>query len=64
MPVCTEDNVNYNGNDIGDIPNIASEEECRKLCQSNQNCKFWTWGKPSYNGQGLRHVIQVKAGCR
>ena len=60
MPGCSVDNVNYNGHDIGNIPNIASEEECRNLCQSNQNCKFWTWGKPSYYGQ---NKVTIKLRC-
>ena len=31
------------GNDLGFTPNIASAEDCQKLCQSNNACKYFTY---------------------
>ena len=41
---CTDNGFNYPGNDIVTMPeSVDTEFICQKKCQSNNNCKFWSW---------------------
>merc|ERR550519_2383595 len=60
-----EDNIDYDGNnDVQRLPNIPSKAQCMSRCQSNGNCEFWTWIKPTYNGihgTGARRTCHLKS---
>ena len=52
---CTMDNWAYGGGNIlvSGFHNIQmSWEACQQSCQAITNCKFWTWFKPDYEGDG------------
>ncbi len=44
---CTEDNLDYIGNDIT-TTKAFSAKECQTHCKNNSTCRFWTWGKPEF----------------
>jgi hypothetical protein len=44
---CTEDNLDYIGNDIT-TTRANSAKECQIHCKNNSACRFWTWGKPEF----------------
>ena len=61
---CTEDDIDYSGHDISALSNVESASACRNLCQQNSGCNFWTWVKPTYNGQygtGIRLICHLKS---
>ena len=50
--------MDLSGNDIRSVPNVASWVDCRKLCQDEQLCLFWSiksngacWLKTSDSGR-------------
>jgi len=44
---CTEDNLDYIGNDIT-ATRANSAEQCQTHCKNNSTCRYWTWGKPEF----------------
>ena len=41
---CVENDIDYQGNTIKTYPNTESRMECLNFCQSDDNCKAWTYG--------------------
>ena len=38
--ICFEENINYNGNDIGEIPGVATADDCQLKCKQEEDCNF------------------------
>ena len=51
--VCHEDNIDYDGKDLPNVPfdQVPSEGECQDRCKQNPDCKFWTWAKPDHSSR-------------
>ena len=51
---CIEEDTDFLGNLLPGLPvytNVANPTACRTLCQSNSNCKFWTYGLTAHSGK-------------
>ena len=46
---CIEYNIDYEGNDVKGIDGVKSRMDCQAHCQTNNNCKGWTWGVTSHH---------------
>merc|ERR1712232_1066540 len=45
-PGCSaEEGWIYAGNDVQMFSNVASAAACCELCNSNSQCRFWTWSR-------------------
>merc|ERR1711890_39887 len=40
---CPELHVDFNGNNVDDIHNIANWNDCGTMCEMSSGCNFWTW---------------------
>jgi len=49
--VCFEDNIDYYGGDLENVPfdQVPTERDCQARCEKNPDCRFWTWGKPDHS---------------
>ena len=41
--ICFEENINYNGNDIGISSGVATADDCQLKCKQEEQCLFWTY---------------------
>ena len=55
---CHETGIDYNGNDVGNIPN-ANLDLCDQACKDNENCQFYSFN--TLNGKcWLKHSRRGK----
>ena len=48
---CFNNDLDSYGNDIGSaIKDVSSAAACQKLCNSNADCNYFTYGKTVYSG--------------
>ena len=50
---CFDDNIAYSFGEyiVSGGDNVQpTEYDCQKSCQKNNECNFWTWGKPGTGG--------------
>ena len=48
---CFDHDLDSYGNDIGSaIKNVSSAAACQELCNSNADCKYFTYGVTVYSG--------------
>ena len=46
-----EKDTDFLGNSIDFRANVANPTACRTLCESNSNCKVWTYGLTAHSGK-------------
>ena len=39
---CFDLNIDYYGSDIAASQSVATAEDCQKICQQNDQCRYWT----------------------
>ena len=47
---CLEDNMDYAGNDLSDVANVDSAEQCQTLCQAELRCTHFTYVSTDRHG--------------
>ena len=60
LDFCFEFDTGYTGNTIKTHNNVKSRMECRALCQTNDDCKAWTFGETNFIG--VCHLKSSDAG--
>ena len=43
--MCYHENTDFPGNDIYDITDVSSYEDCNESCNDYIHCRSWTWSE-------------------
>jgi len=62
VKACHQMNVDFGGNDLAQVHNVPSWQQCSAICAKRTTCQVWTWTDDTYHKSSMRHWCFLKWG--